>query len=654
MLTDFEEDVEIDGADGNNNSDQPETHGANVSMAATIARATKRFRSQCCKEYVPILEDGVVVQGKCKHCEDIIGAKRGSGTSALLTHLRRCRKRSRALRIVEDLSSTLRSPCGSRLKDWSYDPDVSRYHLMRMISLHGLPFLVTEYDGLRSFVESLNPLFKMPCRTTARNGCMKAFQEMKAELKDIFKNENCRFSLTADMWTSNQTLGYIVVTCHFVDANWKLQKRIIKFLDVKTPHTGMELFNQILNCVQDWSIEDKLFGITLDNAAANNTMAALLKKNLVDKKYIPADGDLLHHRCAGHVFNLIVKDGLTFVEPIVEDIRESIKYIRSSQSRKQMFKEIVARLGITSKKKPGLDVTTRWNSMLSMLEAAIKFRAAFDTLKSEDQKYTYAPSAEQWTRAEVLCKVLAVFKDATEVISGIEYPTSNLYFHHMWKIKLTLEQESNIEVAEIANVLEGMKKKFKKYWRISYILLAVPVVFDPRFKLKFLEFLFTKSYPNTGKQKIDEVKKLVLGLFSSYSTQQAEQQVKQAENAEKSSVGEDVWAAWDQQLLNDRETHMATELDRYLEESPIPRSEEFDILKWWMGNSLKYPTLARIARDLLAVPASAVASESAFSTGKKIISDHRSSLAPEMVEALICTQDWYRAAAGTLISNMLT
>jgi len=52
LLTDFEEDVEIDGADGNNNSDQPDTHGANVSMAATIARATKRFRSQCWKEYV--------------------------------------------------------------------------------------------------------------------------------------------------------------------------------------------------------------------------------------------------------------------------------------------------------------------------------------------------------------------------------------------------------------------------------------------------------------------------------------------------------------------------------------------------------------------------------------------------------------------------
>jgi len=62
-----------------------------------------------------------------------------------------------------------------------------------------------------------------------------------------------------------------------------------------------------------------------------------------------------------------------------------------------------------------------------------------------------------------------------------------------------------------------------------------------------------------------------------------------------------------------------------------------------MGNAVKYPTLACIARDLLAIPASSVASESAFSTSKKIINDFRSSLLPETVEALICTQDWFTA-----------
>jgi hypothetical protein len=66
-----------------------------------------------------------------------------------------------------------------------------------------------------------------------------------------------------------------------------------------------------------------------------------------------------------------VKDGLKFVEPIVDNIRESIKYLHSSTSRKQMFKEIVAREGITTKKKPSLDVIRRLNSTYLMLKTVL-------------------------------------------------------------------------------------------------------------------------------------------------------------------------------------------------------------------------------------------------------------------------------------------
>ncbi|CAN6218218.1 unnamed protein product, partial [Urochloa humidicola] len=131
---------ETEAAEGVSLSDRAKT---------AIEQATKRFRSNCWNEYEPILEEGVVVQGRCKQCDIVMAAKRGAGTSSLRAHLRRCKKRDNNLRIVQDLSSTLRSPSGRSLKDWSYDPDVSRYELMRMISLHGLPFLCLEYDGLR-------------------------------------------------------------------------------------------------------------------------------------------------------------------------------------------------------------------------------------------------------------------------------------------------------------------------------------------------------------------------------------------------------------------------------------------------------------------------------------------------------------------------
>uniref|UniRef100_A0ACD6A247 Uncharacterized protein n=1 Tax=Avena sativa TaxID=4498 RepID=A0ACD6A247_AVESA len=152
-----------------------------------------------------------------------------------------------------------------------------------MIALHGLPFILVEYDGFRRFVASLNPLFKTISRTTIRNDCIKAFEEQKVALQEMFKDAQSRFSLTADMWTSNQTLGYMCITCHYITADWEVKKKVIKFFVVETPHTGIEMFNQVLECIQEWNIEYKLFGITLDNAAANDSMVFELKLNLVDK-----------------------------------------------------------------------------------------------------------------------------------------------------------------------------------------------------------------------------------------------------------------------------------------------------------------------------------------------------------------------------------
>ena len=83
-----------------------------------------------------------------------------------------------------------------------------------------------------------------------------------------------------------------------------------------------------------------------------------------------------------------------------------------------------------------------------------------------------------------------------------------------------------------------------------------------------------------------------------------------------------------------------SEIDTYLEEPVLPRSSDFDILSWWKGNSSKYPILQTIARDILAIPISTVASESAFSTSGRFISPHRSKLHPKTLEAMMCAQDW--------------
>jgi len=83
-----------------------------------------------------------------------------------------------------------------------------------------------------------------------------------------------------------------------------------------------------------------------------------------------------------------------------------------------------------------------------------------------------------------------------------------------------------------------------------------------------------------------------------------------------------------------------SEIDMYFEEDCVEDIENFDILAWWKAHAEKFPVLSTMARDFLAIPLSTVPSESVFSLGSRILGESRSSLTPEMLEALVCGKDW--------------
>ena len=80
-----------------------------------------------------------------------------------------------------------------------------------------------------------------------------------------------------------------------------------------------------------------------------------------------------------------------------------------------------------------------------------------------------------------------------------------------------------------------------------------------------------------------------------------------------------------------------TKLDRYLdEEDNGDFGSDFNVLIWWKLNCHRFPILSNMARGVLAAPISTVASESAFSTGGRVLDAYRSSLTSRLVQALIC------------------
>ncbi|KAK1382856.1 zinc finger BED domain-containing protein RICESLEEPER 2-like [Heracleum sosnowskyi] len=83
-----------------------------------------------------------------------------------------------------------------------------------------------------------------------------------------------------------------------------------------------------------------------------------------------------------------------------------------------------------------------------------------------------------------------------------------------------------------------------------------------------------------------------------------------------------------------------SELDKYLEEKRLNRALDVHVLDYWSTNQFRFPNIALMARDVLTIPISTVASESAFSVGGRVLDQYRSCLAHNIVENLLCTRDW--------------
>jgi hypothetical protein len=260
-----------------------------------------------------------------------------------------------------------------------------------------------------------------------------------------------------------------------------------------------------------------LFAITLDNASNNNVMVKLLRSNLLEKQKLCGQGKLFHHRCAAHILNLIYKVGFKIINPIVHKVQESVKFIEGSTSRKQKFEGIIHQLGIEYKKRPNLDTSTCWNSTYLMLNCCLQLKRAFKSLTQQDQEYTCAPSLKEWEKARMVCIFLKTFYDATMVISKSHYSIVNLYFHEIWEVKIALDN-ADLEVnADLFEIIQHMQRKFRRCWKLTWLQISFPVIFNPRFKLGFIDFLLKQAFRSEAETKIATVKKILLELFKDYS-----------------------------------------------------------------------------------------------------------------------------------------
>nr|XP_011457831.1 PREDICTED: zinc finger BED domain-containing protein DAYSLEEPER-like isoform X1 [Fragaria vesca subsp. vesca] len=544
-----------------------------------------------------------------------------------------------------------------------FDPDRCRHEIAKMIIMHDYPLHMVEHPGFVTFVQNLQPHFNMVSFNTVQGDCVATYLTEKQNLNKFIEGIPGRVCLTLDMWTSSQSVGYVFITGHFIDADWKLHRRLLNVVMEPYPDSDSVLSHAVAVCLHDWSLESKLFSITYDHPV-NEAALENLRPLLPIKNPLILNGQLLVGNCVARTLSSIAKEVLEAGRDVVKKVRDSVKYVKTSESHEEKFVELKEQLQVPSERSISLDDQTKWNTTYQMLVAASELKEVFSCLDTSDPDYKQAPSMEDWKQVETLCTYLKLIFDASNILTTTTSPTAVTFFHEVWRIQSDLARAITTEDPFVSNLAKKMQERIEKYWKKCCLALATAVVMDPRFKMKLVEFSFNKVYGEEAPTFIKIVDDGIHELFHEYLTlplpltpAYAEEGNAggntRTEDSQGGTTADNGLTDFDVYIMETTSQQMKSELDQYLEEALLPRVHEFDVLGWWKLNKMKYPTLSKMARDILSIPVSTVSSDSVFDNTANEMDQYRSSLRPETLEAVICAKDWMQYGSAQVSDTVV-
>ena len=472
----------------------------------------------------------------------------------------------------------------------------------------------------------------MPARADLSNFELSEMYNTVKETVLAELNKATSVSLTTDVWTSRATQGYITVTCHYIDLDWKIRNYVLQTRILEEKHNGENIGNVLVDCMTEWNIRDKVTAVVTDNAA-NMAVAARTA------------GINTHIACFAHTLNLAAKKGLKQVETsnTLPKLRKIATYFHKSTTASAVLRHKQALCDI-NKNKLKIDVSTRWNSTYDMIERFLEQKeavtAALCDAKLKKDKLDSVTDSEL-EELEALKIMLQPFKEATLTMCSQKSPTVSV-INPMTNLLKTSFEPADTDTQRITDSKAVMKRDMQNRYTHPEIrtLLLCATFLDPRFKtlrdvdaqeksvvfgkvIQLAASAFEKTAalqepPVLTHETEEPPKKLqkMSAMSSFFGSYYEEPESEAGENSVDPAVNK-----------------AEEEIAQYKMYKPI--SVDDDPLQWWRLHEGQFPLLATVARSMLAIPGTSVPSERVFSTAGDIITANRACLKWHKVDKML-------------------
>nr|XP_027191257.1 zinc finger BED domain-containing protein DAYSLEEPER-like isoform X2 [Cicer arietinum] len=505
---------------------------------------------------------------------------------------------------------------------------------------------------------TLCPQFNPSCLNSVEGFCVSMYLREKQNLLDLINRIPGRLNLTLDLWTSNQSTGYVFIRGHFIDSDCNLHHPILNVVTVPFCDSDDSLTQAVMTCLSDWHLEGRVLTLAVDKSFASESVKVNLQGHLSVNNHVILSGQLLNQNCYARVLSRLALDALQAMGETISKVRKCVKFVKFSESHEEKFIELKQQLQVPSLVNLLIDDRYKWDTTYHMLVAVCELKEVFACFDTTCPDFTMTLTMDDWNQVETLRTYLKYLYDAAQVLTARPHPTANLYFHEVSKLHMELTNAAFGHDPFLSSLILPLHKNFDQYWTESCLMLAVSVAVDPRHKMKLVESTFAKIFGDNAEPWIRIVEDGLHELFIDYNTDMLHF------TASIGDEGDDIMSRTepyegpvdgslfvDEGGISDFEFFISdftcmqqfkSELDEYLEEPLLSDVKEFDILSWWRVNQPKYPTLSRLASDILSMSISTVSADSVFDTEIRKMDNYRSSLDSRTLEALICAKDWLR------------
>ncbi|GAB0201899.1 E3 SUMO-protein ligase ZBED1 [Grus japonensis] len=521
--------------------------------------------------------------------------------------------------------------------------DVVLELVLEMIFRDLHPLSVVKDKGFGLLLGYLEPNFTLPAPVQLSSMLWHRYNVVKQHLERYLQTAEA-IALCAEFWLSRLGQTYLTVTANFIDGEWRRARCVMGTQQTQGDKAEGELGEKLSAVLAEFGLSGKsVFCVVHDGPQSAAAGARRLKD-------VYGWGSLC---CAARTLHLCVKAGLE-VEQVQEALSIARGLVRYFQQDAKAARSLTNKLETINKTKlkPVTDVGSRWITTIEMCETLLDLKWAIMSVLEENPKGAAAVrnlADHQWKLLQDLVPVMRTVKIATAFLREEQNASVSSLMPCVHGIVAAIGQQAEEAGVVIKTVVGNIRTELTRRWGLSEDEKALenPAVIasflDPRFKeMRFLS-------PGLRSELHRRVKNMLSQVFNHPSPSAAQFRVPNSDyKAEGGEAGGQLAARKDRCssaasqsvydiLLGKDPTESMPEihqqLENYIVEPLCKRST--NPLDWWKNNEHRFPAVARLSRQYLAVPATAVLPEQAFAAGESALEHRRAVLAPENLDQIL-------------------